>query len=625
MEPAQIMAAGWGWTRPSDDIIRLANIAQTTSGKPELGLSELKLLEPQQIEVLRRKHPGSKDLLDLAAQEYPAKVQPFLEMINALSNGFPFYDQLEILEPHPTINEAAVAKRCEELDCALLLIESQQPVIVFSTFKAMMSYSTAGRAAKANDPLLVKTGDASPKFAVGSRDDISAIIAQARGHQDEAAGESVNVWHATSPETKEHPAQRELARLFDHAIAEGATDVALIPQLDGSYHVLIRKYGKLIAPRTGARWLPQLANSIIEVLQNKSGANPSNTAYKTPRDGHISYKSGVGDAFMRASFVPLNHLGELKTRPSVSVRLFSHSESTINLEALGLQPEVLAAIDDAVRMPQGQILVAGPMNSGKSSTIAGALGLHARIYGRSRKRVSVEEPIERFIADVTQINVPPIALKQGGVRVADEQRFNEILRGLKRHDVNTFWIGEVRDQETAEFCATVSASGHLLLTTIHAKDSILAFDILAKMVRADMRFQLAESMALIISQRLVPSLCTVCHRKSAPTDTEVAQWARYMSILGEKLALPPVLSYARPHEDTQCPHCEDGYAGLVPVSEVLPFTRSVRDAALILLEAEGDKKAARLAIAKERTLTLVGSAHRYLAAGAVDLASVIYL
>lgn len=615
----------WGWENPPAEVKRLAHIAADSHKNVGRALVLLELLDEASISAIRSRRGEEKDLLELAAFEAPAKVQPYIEMVNALCNGYPFYAQLKLLTQHPAMKAAAVIRRCEELDCALMQIEDSRPVVVFSTLKAMLQYQMSGRGEKSTDPLLQEISVEMPLLAVGSRDDISAILGEAGGNQEGSANSGVQVWHSTSSETKQQAAQREITRLLDHAIENKASDIALVPQRDGSYTIFIRRWGALVAPRTATSWNSTLASDIVAVLQNKSGANPSNTSYKNPRDGQISYRSPVGDAFLRLSFIPLNHLGEVRTRPSVSIRLFSHSESKVDLESLGLPAEAVRAIDDAVRMPAGAVLLVGPMNSGKSSTIAGALGRHIDIYGDAKKRVSVEDPIERFIGKIIQLNVPDMMLDSSGERVDDDKRHIQIIRGLKRHDINVFWIGEVRDRETAEFCVTTATSGHLSFSTLHAKTCVLGLDILSQMVKPDLRFQLAESVALIISQRLVPALCPHCKVAGKPKAEEKRQWQQYMQVIGEELALPGTIARATPHATSGCPHCDDGYSGYAPVCEVLPFTREVQDAAAQLVERVGDVREARARMNAGRTLTLAQSGLRHLAAKAVDFQSIIYL
>jgi type II secretory ATPase GspE/PulE/Tfp pilus assembly ATPase PilB-like protein len=262
-----------------------------------------------------------------------------------------------------------------------------------------------------------------------------------------------------------------------------------------------------------------------------------------------------------------------------------------------------------MQISQGLVLVVGPTNSGKSTTIAGALGEHVKLFGDRRKRLSVEDPIERFVYGVQQYNVPP-HIKD------DTQRFEIILRAFKRHDPDIIWVGEVRDKVTADLCVSAATTGHLVLSTLHANDTVIAFDALAKTVEREKRFQLVESMSLLISQRLVKAVCPHCCRIGPPTDDEHRLFQQYLKLIGESAELPETIAHANPQG---CPRCDSGYVGLLPINEVLPFDRRGKNAAIALLDGENRRDT----LAKARTITLMESARRLLAQHKVDLEAVI--
>jgi type IV pilus assembly protein PilB len=623
------LAAEWGWDNPTEEILEIAAkslYAQTVAcGEILVAWGALDAITRDRL--LARK-PKEIQTLQYFAEQEPMRVLQYVEQILALQKGYPFYERLSLLEVHPEMAEQVVRKRCDELDVVMMNIEGRRAVLVFSKWEALLKYSTMG-SAKLSDPLYRASGNTMPLLAVGSRDDISSVLNMHHEDGSEAGGESGNkLWNATSDEMNT-PEGRELARLFDHALVENATDVSLKPSgRNGAVKVMIRKWGRLVTPFRKSKaqnsssgdadfvFSPELASKAINLLASKSGANPSGTRMRIPSDGQITYRSTTGDAFMRLNFIPLNHLGEIKDLRSVSVRLFSRNESSIALEDLRIPENVADQIRDAVRMPQGLILVAGPVNSGKSSTIAGAIGEHVNVFGDTSNRLSVEDPIERHLKGITQINVPTHIQDQA-------ERFNVTLRAIKRHDLNLLWVGEVRDRQSAEFCVAFAGSGHLVLSTIHAKDSILAYDILSQMVDAGVRFQLAESMALSVSQRLVKTLCPHCSpakNMQAPTEQERRLFELNLQVLGEKEELPELVN--RPHPGG-CDKCDDGYSGSLPICEVLPFTRAVKDSAIALLNNENMREQ-RQRIADARTVTLLQSGLDLVKQGKVDINSILF-
>ncbi|WNH54795.1 GspE/PulE family protein [Stenotrophomonas oahuensis] len=615
------VVASWGWQNPPSFVVAQAGQVVDVSGDGRRAIEALGLLDAPAREKLGTACPRGEDFVDYALHEAP-KLLASAEQIRALVGGVPFYDSLSLLDRHPCMDKPTVLRECKQKDCVVMLIEGKRPVVVFASYQSMMHFKMAGRTARATDAIELGIADEARLVAVGGRDEISAVLGDNTAGAEISAVEVDRVWDSRSGETKEHAEQLELARLLDHAMTARATDISIIPKRDGNYRVFVRRFGNLMKPRTTHTWDAAQAQQIITTLEAKSGANPSNSTYREPRDGALSYRSSSGEVFLRLSFIPLNQRGDTTRRKSVSIRLLPTDEDAIDLAALKLPEQVVAAVRNCVQMPSGFGLVVGPMNSGKSTTLAAALGMHVEYFGTTKKRVSVEDPVERFIPDVIQVEVPPVMQGSRGVVIDDNERFNVILKGSKRHDINVYCAGEVRDAETAKFCVSVASSGHLAFSTLHAKNSILAFDILAKMVPEDMRFQLGESLNVIISQRLVAALCPTCKIKSKPTAEEKKSWQLYMDMEGEKLPLPATIYRAGPG----CDACEgQGFIGYRSVCEVLPFTRSVRDAAAGILEGGASAKAARDVMASHRTLTLAASAASYLKSGDIDFRSAVHL
>lgn len=589
------IARGWGWGNPSAEILTLAKQARdATRMKSGDFLVALGIVSSEQRDRLLRSKPNNVQTVTWFAQQDDVSIP--LERVLALMNGCAFYESLTRLSVHPCMQEKDVIKYAEELDAALMHIDETVPVLVFSTFSSLLQFRSLGRSEKMQNPILRSVGD-TPQLAVGSRDEISAVLTALRSADTTGSLESSNVWYAEAAETKSKPENREMTRLIDHALKQGATDISFKPFRSGEIQVQLRKYGRMISPKVVAdRMNSELGSKAVSLLQAKSGANPSNTIQRIPTDGQITYRSAVGDAFLRLSFIPLNHLGEMRNLTSTSMRLLPRSESSVSLGDLQLHSDVVDQINFSMRMSQGLVLVVGPTNSGKSTTVAGCIGEHVKIFGDSQKRLSVEDPVERFLFGITQINVPPAnAVKK------EDERFGIILRSIKRHDPDMISIGEVRDKETADLCVASASTGHLVLSTLHANHTVMGFDVLAKTIEPDKRFQFVESMSMIIAQRLVKVVCPHCRQIKEPSDEDRRVFDRYLNTLGEDAALPATLAYANPKGCDVCGN--EGYMGLLPINEVLPFDRKVKDVAIEMLSGENRRKV----LADARTITLLQS------------------
>lgn len=624
-DPALLrIAEKWGWSNPSESVLQTAEHARNIDPSNPNRMQSVEFLislgvvDKEQGEKYLASKPKDIQTITWFAQQENISVP--MERVFALMSGYPYYESLNALTVHPKMGTNEVIKRAEEIDAALMTIEDTVSVLVFSTFAALLQYQTLGRAEQMQDPILRHTPIL--KLAVGARDEISAVLKSLR--TDDMAGslESANVWNAEAAENKSKAENREITRLLDHALKQGATDVSFKPFRTGELQIQMRKYGQMMSPKAvNGRFNAEMGSKIINLLQAKSGANPSGTIQRIPLDGQITYRSAVGDAFLRLSFIPLNHLGELRNLTSVSIRLLPRSESSVKLTDLDLDPSVVDQINFAMQMSQGMLLVVGPTNSGKSTTVAGCIGEHVKIFGDTQKRISVEDPVERFLFGITQINVPAASAANTGT---ENERFGVILRAIKRHDPDMINIGEVRDKETADLCVASASTGHLVLSTLHANHTVMGFDVLAKTIAPDKRFQLVESLSMIISQRLVKIVCPHCSTISKTTSEDRKIFSRYLQTIGEDAQLPETLVHAKQAvmdrekiiDQAGCDKCGfDGYIGLRPINEVLPFDRHVKDAAIEMLAGINQRKV----LADARTITLLQSGLALLAAHKIEL------
>ena len=605
-EDTGALAREWGWKNPGKHVLKMAAqaIAAKNTKSAQL-LVEMGLLSAEKKErLLQSKPPNIQTITWIAHSE--ATVVPYIERLLALKAGYPYYEVLGLLSIHECMQQAHVIRRADELDAAVMNIEETVPVLVFSSFGALIKFKSMGRAERQFDPIIKAVGSG-VRLAVGARDEISTILTKIRGaDRSTGAFESANVWSTASAENQGKQENREITRLVDDALSMGATDIALKPFRNGALQVQMRKFGEMVSPASVADHInAELAPKIVSRLAMKSGANPGGGDVRIPADGQITYRSGAGDAFLRLSFIPMHHLGELRNLTSVSIRIMPRAETAISLLDLRLKPAVIEELRFAMRGSEGLVLVVGPTNSGKSTTVAGAIGEHVALFGDRRKRLSVEDPIERYVYGVQQYSPPPSVKNEG-------ERFEIMLRAFKRHDPDLIWVGEVRDRETADLCVSSASTGHLVLATLHAKDAVMAVDVLAKTIEAEKRFQFIESLTLVISQRLIRELCPKCRRVEEPTQEDRQLFAKYVSMNEEKAELPDTIAYANPNG---CDDCGDGYVGLLPINEVLPFGRVAKDAALKMIAGASRRDT----LAKQRPVTLLGSGLELLADYRVSL------
>jgi twitching motility protein PilT len=149
---------------------------------------------------------------------------------------------------------------------------------------------------------------------------------------------------------------------------------------------------------------------------------------------------------------------------------------------------------------QGLVLVTGPANCGKSSTLAALVDL---INEERREHIlTVEDPIE-------VLHPPKRCVVNQRTVGPHTGSFARALRAALREDPDVIVIGELRDLETISLALTAAETGHLVFATLHTSGAIRTLNRIAGVFPADQQDQVrgmvSESMRAVISQRLVPA------------------------------------------------------------------------------------------------------------------------
>ena len=139
------------------------------------------------------------------------------------------------------------------------------------------------------------------------------------------------------------------------------------------------------------------------------------------------------------------------------------------------------------------------------------------------------------------------------------------VRTLLRQDPDIIMVGEIRDLETAQMAVQAALTGHLVLSTLHTNDAPSAITRLLDL--GVPHYLIQSTLAGVVAQRLLRTLCPHCKREAAP---DAALWAALTQ--GHELPLP-----ARVFEPAGCIECRHtGYRGRVAVYEMLALTPGLR-------------------------------------------------
>jgi twitching motility protein PilT len=184
-----------------------------------------------------------------------------------------------------------------------------------------------------------------------------------------------------------------------------------------------------------------------------------------------------------------------RQRGHIAAALRHVAERVPSLDALGLPPW----LSEFARKKQGLILVTGPSGHGKSTTLACLID----IINSTRRAniVTLEDPIE-YVHHHKKSNVNQREL---GV---DTGSFADGIKYIFRQDPDVISIGEIRDLESISTALTAAETGHLVLATLHTMSATSTIDRAIDVFPGDqqnqVRHQLADSLVLILSQRLIP-------------------------------------------------------------------------------------------------------------------------
>jgi len=189
------------------------------------------------------------------------------------------------------------------------------------------------------------------------------------------------------------------------------------------------------------------------------------------------------------------------------LRILDKTRSVFKLAELGMTPDTHELYSAMVGAPFGTILCAGPTGSGKTTTLYATM---SELNESSRNIMTIEDPVEYIFPQINQIQTN----EQAGITFATG------LRSILRQDPDVILVGEIRDVETARIAVQSALTGHLVLSSLHATDSVSALHRFLDMGIES--FLIASAVVGIVGQRLVRRICSSCVEQYIPTAEEMA-------------------------------------------------------------------------------------------------------
>lgn len=205
------------------------------------------------------------------------------------------------------------------------------------------------------------------------------------------------------------------------------------------------------------------------------------------KTGSLDFAYGVNETTRVRLNVYQSHTGM-----AAAIRLIpSHPR---NLESLGFSD----AVRRLAESKSGLVLVTGPTNSGKTTTLAAMIDHINTSF--SKHIITLEDPIEYIHESANSL----VSQRQVGLHA---ESFSSALRAALREDPDVIMVGEMHDIETISLALTAAEVGLLVLGTLPTATATATVDRLIEIFPTDrqqqIRIILADSLTGIISQQLI--------------------------------------------------------------------------------------------------------------------------
>ena len=344
---------------------------------------------------------------------------------------------------------------------------------------------------------------------------------------------------AQTDEADETPVVRFVNKMLLDAIKGGSSDLHFEPY-EKIYRVRFRTDGVL---HEVAKPPIQLRDRISARLKVMASMDISER--RKPQDGRIKLKVSANKSIdFRVNTLP-TLWGE-----KIVMRILDSSSAKMGIDALGYEEAQKQLYLDALKQPQGMILVTGPTGSGKTVSLYTGLNILNTVDVNIS---TAEDPVEINLEGINQVNVNP---KQG-------MDFTTALRAFLRQDPDVIMVGEIRDLETAEIAIKAAQTGHMVMSTLHTNSAAETLTRLRNMGVA--AFNLATSVNLIIAQRLARKLCSCKQEVTVPDD-----------VLLKEGFTPQQVGTFKVYGPKGCDNCNGGYKGRVGIYEVVKSTPALQ-------------------------------------------------
>ncbi|MBF0780551.1 MULTISPECIES: competence type IV pilus ATPase ComGA [unclassified Granulicatella] len=292
------------------------------------------------------------------------------------------------------------------------------------------------------------------------------------------------------------------------ALDKHISDIHITP-LNTSYHIYFRYLDKLVLMK---RVSYEYGQRLIAYF--KYGSRMSVGEKRKPQSGAM--RMSIHDCHFE---VRTSTISNFLSQESMVIRLLKMKRELSTLPHFF--PKEVEKLYHLLQRKQGLIIFAGPVDSGKTSTVHYLL---RRLYDEKATHIlTLEDPVEitddRFLQ--TEIN------EAAGID------YDILIKASLRHHPDILVIGEIRDVNTAKMAIRATLTGHLVIATIHAKSSIGVVERLKDLSISDNLIY--ETLTGVVSQRLLPRYCALCQ-------DDCQLFCQHIPFAQKRLALTDIVS-----------------------------------------------------------------------------------
>ena len=306
-----------------------------------------------------------------------------------------------------------------------------------------------------------------------AQDDVLDVTSDTDTNTDTTVNQTTGVIVEDAPATK------MISVMVRNAVDGGASDIH-IEHTGTEVKIRFRVDGKLY---TSLRVARSMHSALIAKI--KSLSNLKLDEKRKPQDGRFMANVSGRKIDFRGSIFP-TFFGE-----KAVIRILDSGKGLKKLDELGMTPEHVTAVRDALSKPYGMVLITGPTGAGKTTTLYSMLN---ELDREILNVVSLEDPVE--------YNIP--GMNQSQVRPEIGYTFATGLRSILRQDPDVIMVGEIRDKETAELAINAALTGHLVFATLHTNNAVGAIPRLIDMGIDP--YLIAPTLIMSLGQRMVAQL-----------------------------------------------------------------------------------------------------------------------